>query len=523
MIPAFGDIPILLKKDKYLQDTLAFAEHTVFNHPDVAVRGLASLHQHQFIEISYVESGSGTHRIWNESYPVSAGDLFVLNVAVPHGFFSVSENESLVIHSLYFDPQDVFDGEITEIGGSRYLYGMFSHNNFAIHLMLKPKQIKNISHEFNEIGMESEKMQTDWQDAMRARITLLLLNLKRLAENTGRSHIYNDRKDTMIVTDIFRLVRENYADPDFSLKTISDMMFKSISALSINFYDITGIHFSDYLCSFRMHQAASLALETDLSNEKIASMCGYCNMHSFYKQFRQIIGTSPGEFRKQNKIASNKSEHILYTRISEKLQQCKREDVLNLVVQGLDEGLAPLDILNKGLVHGMNIIASRFHSNDIFVIEVHAAARIMNASLEVLKPYLVGSEIFSLGRAVICTVKGDLHDIGKNMVKLMLQTEGIECIDLGVDVPPSMVVDAVRENNVQIVCLSSLLTTTMMALKDTIDALEKAGLREQLKIMVGGAPITKEFAESIGADCYTPDAVTAAREAKRMLLEMKEK
>jgi len=105
----------------------------------------------------------------------------------------------------------------------------------------------------------------------------------------------------------------------------------------------------------------------------------------------------------------------------------------------------------------------------------------------------------------------------------MLQTEGIECIDLGVDVPPSMVVDAVRENNVQIVCLSSLLTTTMMALKDTIDALEKAGLREQLKIMVGGAPITKEFAESIGADCYTPDAVTAAREAKRMLLEMKEK
>lgn len=517
-----NDIPLLLKKEKYLQDTLVFTEHIVFDRPDTAEHGLSYLHQHQFIEISYIESGNGIHRIWNESYPVQSGDLYILNMAVPHGFFSKT-NEPMVVHSLYFDPQDIFTGEITESSSDKYLYGLFSNSNFAVHLMLKSKQLRRITNDFNEIGLEAEEMQTGWQDAVRSRITLLLLTCKRLAEMTGHANIYNDRKDTRMVSDIFRLVQDYYSEPDFSLKKVSEILFRSISVISTNFYEVTGIHFSEYLCSFRIQQAALLALETDYSNEEIASACGYSNLHSFYKQFRQVLGTTPAVFRREHKIENSKSGHAFYNRISEKLQQCKREDVLDLIVQGLEEGLEPLDIMNHGLVQGMNVIAAKFHTNDIFMVEVHSAARIMNAALDVLKPYLMRNEISPLGCAIICTVKGDLHDIGKNLVKLMLQVEGFDCIDLGVDVSPSAVVDAVREHDAKLVCLSSLLTTTMMGLKDTIDALTRSGLRKHVRIMVGGAPITQEYADAIGADCYTPDAVTAAKEAHRMIDEMNRK
>jgi len=168
----------------------------------------------------------------------------------------------------------------------------------------------------------------------------------------------------------------------------------------------------------------------------------------------------------------------------------------------------------------MNTLGNKFQTNEVFVSEVLGAANAMNTCMEILKPYLSASVLSTPGRAVICTVKGDIHNIGKNLVRLMLEAEGIECIDLGVDVPPAAVVDAVREHHVNLVCISALLTTTMMVQKEIIDALKAAGLRDRVKVMVGGAPITQEFADSIGADCYTPDAITAAREARRLLAEM---
>ena len=204
--------------------------------------------------------------------------------------------------------------------------------------------------------------------------------------------------------------------------------------------------------------------------------------------------------------------------ISEKLQKGKAKDVVALITQALEEGVSPDAILNDALVVGMNAIGERFTRNEVFVPEVLVAARAMNKGLAVLKPALNSAGVEPLGKAVICTIKGDMHDIGKNLVKMMIEGQGIECIDLGVDVDPARIVDSVKESGAQLVCLSALLTTTMMGMKDVIDALKAAGLRDQVKVMVGGAPVTQAFADEIGADCYTLDAASAAKAAKAFLV-----
>lgn len=201
--------------------------------------------------------------------------------------------------------------------------------------------------------------------------------------------------------------------------------------------------------------------------------------------------------------------------IFEKLQKGKAKEVSALVEQALNEGVKAEDILNDGLVAGMNVVGEKFRNNEVFVPEVLVAARAMNAGLKVLKPSLQVEGVEPLGKAVICTVKDDMHDIGKNLVKMMIEGQGIECIDLGVDVEPQKVVDAVIESGAKVVCLSALLTTTMMGQKDVIDALKAANIRDKVKVMVGGAPVTQQFADEIGADCYTLDAASAAQAARK--------
>lgn len=195
--------------------------------------------------------------------------------------------------------------------------------------------------------------------------------------------------------------------------------------------------------------------------------------------------------------------------ISEKVQGGRAKEVVALINQALEEGIAPDTILTEGLITGMNIIGQKFKNNEVFVPEILVAARAMNKGLQTLKPLLAKEGIEPIGKAVICTVKGDMHDIGKNLVKIMIEGQGIECIDLGVE--------AVRESGAQIVCLSALLTTTMYGQKDVIDALKEAGLRDKVKVMVGGAPVTQAFADEIGADCYTLDAASAAQAARKLL------
>jgi 5-methyltetrahydrofolate--homocysteine methyltransferase len=196
--------------------------------------------------------------------------------------------------------------------------------------------------------------------------------------------------------------------------------------------------------------------------------------------------------------------------ISELLQKGKAKDIVTAVQQALDEGASPQDILENGLIAGMNVVGTKFKAGDVFVPEVLVAARAMNHASAALKPALVAAGVQPVGKAVICTVKGDLHDIGKNLVKMMVEGKGIEVTDLGVDVKEDKIVETVQQSDAKVLLLSALLTTTMMSLKDVIEALNAAGLRDKVKVMVGGAPVTQTFADEIGADAYTPDAASAA-------------
>ncbi|MCL2507885.1 MAG: corrinoid protein [Oscillospiraceae bacterium] len=207
----------------------------------------------------------------------------------------------------------------------------------------------------------------------------------------------------------------------------------------------------------------------------------------------------------------------ILTEISDLLQKGRAKQVKELVEQALSDGIAPKDILNDGMISAMMTVGQKFKNNEVYVPEVLIAARAMTAGLEVLRPALTQAGVKPVGKAVICTVKGDLHDIGKNLVKMMFEGVGIECVDLGVDVDGEQIVAAVKESGAQIVCLSALLTTTMMSQKDIIEALKAAGIRESVKVMVGGAPVTQSFADEIGADAYTQDAASAAEVALQLL------
>jgi len=192
------------------------------------------------------------------------------------------------------------------------------------------------------------------------------------------------------------------------------------------------------------------------------------------------------------------------------------KEVAALVQQALDQGLEPHEILHGGLIAGMDEVGKDFKADVLYMPEVLVAARAMQAGMDVLRPLLAESDVTGAGKYLIGTVEGDLHDIGKNLVRMMLEGAGFQTVDLGKDVKPEAFVAAVREQQPAILGLSALLTTTMPAMKTTIEALEEAGLRDSVKIMVGGAPVTATFAEEIGADDYAPDAASAVDVARNL-------
>ncbi|MBQ3095878.1 MAG: corrinoid protein [Clostridia bacterium] len=196
--------------------------------------------------------------------------------------------------------------------------------------------------------------------------------------------------------------------------------------------------------------------------------------------------------------------------ICETLQKGRAKQVKELVQKALDEGVAAQEILTDALLPAMNVIGEKFKNNEIFVPEVLMAARAMNMGTEVIKPHLAESGVQAAGKVCIGTVQGDLHDIGKNLVRMMMEGKGLEVIDLGTDVPAEKFVSCAVENDCQVICCSALLTTTMDVMAEVVRAAEAAGIRDRVKIMVGGAPITEEFCRSIGADCYAADAAGAA-------------
>jgi len=201
---------------------------------------------------------------------------------------------------------------------------------------------------------------------------------------------------------------------------------------------------------------------------------------------------------------------INLSEISENLQKGKSKIVKELVQQAIDEGVKPEEILDKGLLAGMSVVGEKFKNNEVYVPEVLVAARAMNAGAQLLKPLLAASGVVASGKVCIGTVQGDLHDIGKNLVKMMMEGKGLEVVDLGTDVSAETFVQTAIEQNCQVICCSALLTTTMNVMGDVVKAAEAAGVRDKVKIMVGGAPVNEDFCKSIGADCYTTDAASAA-------------
>lgn len=201
--------------------------------------------------------------------------------------------------------------------------------------------------------------------------------------------------------------------------------------------------------------------------------------------------------------------------ISEFLQKGKRKNVKALIEQALEEGIDPKIILKEGLMSGMSIIGGKFKRDEVFVPDVMMAARAMNVGLSILEPKLVEAGNEPIGRVVIGTVQGDLHDIGKNLTAMLLKGAGFEIYDMGVDVSAEAFLEKAEEVNADIIGLSALLSTTMFQMKEVIDLLKEKNLRDKYIVMIGGAPITSEFAEEIGADYYTPDAASAAEVAKK--------
>ena len=196
--------------------------------------------------------------------------------------------------------------------------------------------------------------------------------------------------------------------------------------------------------------------------------------------------------------------------ISENLQKGKAKIVKELVTKAVEEGIPAKEILEQGLLSGMDIIGEKFKNNQVFVPEVLVAARAMNMGANVLKPLLAEEGATAAGKVCIGTVKGDLHDIGKNLVKMMMEGKGLEVIDLGTDVSPEKYVETAVKEGCQIICCSALLTTTMPVMEEVVKEVEKAGIHDKVKVMIGGAPVTQSFCDRIGADRYTSDAASAA-------------
>ena len=203
--------------------------------------------------------------------------------------------------------------------------------------------------------------------------------------------------------------------------------------------------------------------------------------------------------------------------ISEALQRGKADKVSELVKQALNENIVPKTILEEGLIRGMSIIGKKFKKNEVYVPEVLIAARAMHAGMGILQPKLTETGVKKIGTVAIGTVKGDLHDIGKNLVKMMLEGAGFEVIDLGIDVSIDKFVEAITKYQPDILGMSALLTTTMIQIQEVIKAISDAGLRDKVKIIIGGAPITQNYADQIGADGYSPDAASAVDKAKTFI------
>ena len=481
------------------------------------------LESNDIFEIALVVSGSGIHRVLDKDIPSKKGDIFVIPPHTPHGYFIEKENDNFEIRRLWGDLEDWFSGDCANHSSHRYCYGIFRENSTLGYAVLNATVFDDICYLWNIIECETEMRKEEYKEAIRGVLSYFLITISRYMNSSVKNLSFASCEEWNIVSNAIKIIREDYFDPSLTKEKIAERLYVSKSHLGRIFTKITGKYFSDYLRDVRMNNVCQLLEKSDANINDIARKCGFINIPSFYKKFEAKMNMTPNEYRQSvlhSAICTHTDEYIkllkgekimgILSDISENLQKGKSKIVKQLVQQALDEGVKPNDILNEGLLTGMSIIGERFKNNEVFVPEVLVAARAMNMGAQVLKPHLAEAGVQAIGKVCLGTVQGDLHDIGKNLVKMMLEGKGLEVIDLGTDVAAETFIQTAIEQNCRVICCSALLTTTMPVMAEVVKMAEEKGIRDKVKIMIGGAPVSQEYCDKIGADCYTVDAASAA-------------
>ncbi len=470
-----------------------------------------SLHRH--VDLFLITGGLGTYRILDRSDECGVGDLFVIGGGVPSGFFSVDADHPLTYAHVSFDPGVLLPAPYADPASSDYCYGMFEDRMPLTYAMLNGRMQKE---GLILIGGIEEALHTKglfFEESIRSGLTLLLITLSRYvhqAETVQKEGAIGKPEDWATVSEAIRLILSECHDSTLTLETIASRLYVSRSHLSRIFRRVTGVAFADYVRDIRMNMACRLLRATNSKNEEIVALCGIKDIPTFYRQFKARMGMTPYQYRMTIHTNKGDTEMSIYKEISEQLQKGKAKIVEEMVKTAIENGEPAAQILNEGLLAGMSVIGEKFKNNEVYVPEVLVAARAMNRGMNVLKPLLVEDGVESKGKVCIGTVRGDLHDIGKNLVRMMMEGKGLEVIDLGVDVAPETFIKTAIEEKCQVICCSALLTTTMGVMAEVVRAAQEAGIRDSVKIMIGGAPVTEEYRAEIGADRYTPDAATAA-------------
>ena len=485
-----------------------------------AEKAWVELKTRESIEVGMVIAGNGIYLVLDQAIPCKAGDIFVTPPNIPHQYFLEEEGEQLTVRQVNFFFDDWSEDAKDATEPLRCCYGLFDDGSVTAYAMLNRSMVEKISALYDVIECELAERKKFWRDAVSSNLSLLLLQVARYIDSSIQNHSSVSPHEWNLALTAIQIIRNHCDDTGLTLSSVAETLGVSKARLSRIFQDLTGERFVDYVRTVRIERACQLLRESTLTIEEIVSGCGLRDVPSFYKNFSLSMGVTPSEYRRAamsmdkqiNHQINSKGEKIrvILSEISENLQKGKAKIVKELVQQAIDEGSDPEQILNEGLLAGMNVIGEKFKNNEIYVPEVLIAARAMNMGAQILKPHLAANGVQATGKVCIGTVQGDLHDIGKNLVKMMMEGKGLEVIDLGTDVAPETFVQTAIEQNCQVICCSALLTTTMGVMGDVVKAAEAAGIRDKVKIMVGGAPVTDAFCKEIGADFYTFDAASAA-------------
>ena len=479
-----------------------------------------ALKKTQFLDVCFVVAGAGIHTILNQEIPCSKGDICVIPPNIPYEYFLAESRGNLTVRRIRFDPLFWLPPHVTDPTKTKYCYGIFGANRITAYATLNCYMEERVHRLFEYIEAENTERKNDWQELIRGYLANLLISIGRYVNSAIKNVSFASPREWEIVSSAINIIKDEYGDSDLTLDSIASRLYVSKSRLSRFFKNIANVNFSDYLHNLRMKNVCKKLCNSNESIQAVAQKCGFHNMAAFYKLFNSEMHMTPNEYRtlkstheeydEYKKLLKGEKIMSILAEISANLQKGKAKIVKELVQQAIDEGVKPVDILEQGLLLGMGVVGEKFKNNEVYVPEVLVAARAMNMGSAVLKPYLAADGVSATGKVCIGTVQGDLHDIGKNLVKMMMEGKGLEVIDLGTDVAPETFIKTAIEENCNIICCSALLTTTMPVMDAVVKAAEAAGIRDKVKIMVGGAPLTDEFCKQIGADAYSPDAASAA-------------